>query len=85
MQVVNLAKHEYVLCLFRVFKSGGKFYLTSLTIDRGLSRRFIRHLEKQNEFTEAYSSAEVISTFNGQTTTLHHETIGSIMFLWGEK
>ncbi len=79
------SKREYVSVLLSVLKPGGKFYLTSLTTDRGLSRRYIRHLEKQHELTDALSSAEVISIFNGQTTTLHHKTIGSMVFLWGEK
>ncbi len=78
-------KQEYVSSLLGVLKLGGRFFFTSLTTDRSLSRLYIKYLEKQQELTDGLSSAEVVALFAGKTTTLHHKTIGSMVFIWGVK
>ena len=78
-------KQEYVISLLDVLKPGGKFYFTSLTTDRRLSRPYIRFLEQKHELTQGLSSSEVVALFDGKTSVLHHKTIGSMVFVWGVK
>ena len=78
-------KAEYVTNLLDVLKTGGRFYFTTHTTDRRLSRRYIEHLQKQHEISNALSSAENLAFFTGKATELHQRMVGNMVFVWGVK
>lgn len=78
-------KQEYINSIFRVLKPGGNFYFSSLTSDRDFSKKYIRFLQKRNEFGEAMSSGETLTLISENAGNFEHYMSGSMIFIYGRK
>lgn len=78
-------KEEYLDCIFRTLKPGGKFFISALTTDRKLSKKYIALLQKNKEMGMGMSSAAIIAMVNRFSSSLDAYTVGSMVFLQGKK
>lgn len=78
-------KEHYLDCIFKTLKPGGRFFISALTTDRKISRRYISLLQKNNEMGIGMSSGAIVAIMNRFVMRLDAYTVGSMVFLQGMK
>ncbi len=78
-------KRAYLETIFRTLKKGGRFFISSLTTDRKLSKTYIKVLQRNNEMGEGFSSQEIQALTREYAGELNSYIIGSMIFMNGIK
>ena len=78
-------KQAYLESIFKTLKKGGKFFISSLTNDRSISRKYIELLKRNKEMATGLSSEEIKGLLREFSGALNSYTVGSMVFLSGTK
>lgn len=78
-------KQEFINEVLRILKVNGKFYFTSMTSDRFISKCYMSLLRQQKEFGEPLTSKQTMNMFDNSALEVEYCMKGSMIFINGTK